>query len=123
MPPTLDEAVDNAVNGHISDPEPVVEVKEEPKVEVKEEPKVEPEVDPEIQQAINLYRALKDPEIGQSVVRELARKAGVLGAAEGKSTSEISKTVLEVIQENLSDEHKLLANDLSHVISAVVKSH
>lgn len=122
----LDKAVDDAVVSETSTQTevPKEEVKtEETKEETKiEEPKVEQRQYTEDEQAaINLYNALKDPVVGPSVAFELAKKAGVLGSKEGKSTEEITKATVDILKEGVPPEYQFLVDGLAKGIEKIIQ--
>lgn len=124
---TLDDAVKTAVaeNPPVETTEQKVEATET-KTEQKGETKVEPTAEEiayqeKVDKAVRLFDALSDPNVGRSVVEELARKAGVIGAAEGKSDRQIAKTVLDVFKEHLGTEYEWMAERIAPAIDQIVK--
>ena len=128
MATTLDEAVSKAVeaeskNENTQQTETTTDKQAtEQKTEVKVEPTAEEIARNErIDKALRLYEALEDPNIGRSVVEELARKAGVIGHEQGKSEKQITKSVVDVLKESLGAEYEFLADKLAVGIDTIVK--
>lgn len=74
-----------------------------------------------VDKAVRLYDALSDPNVGRSVVEELARKAGVIGVEQGKSTQEIEKSVVDTLKESLGAEYEFLADKLAVGLDKIIK--
>jgi hypothetical protein len=90
---------------------------EQPKAEEAkiEEAKPEPP-DPEIEEAVNFYKALKDPTQQRVIIEELARRSGLLKPAE-ELTPKQEKKYTELIKEVLGTEYPDLEQRLSTVFS------
>jgi hypothetical protein len=126
---TLEESVAAAVKEN--PPETTVETKtqqtetpktETPKAEEPKQPTAEEIARNEkLDKAIRLYEALEDPTIGPGVLRSLAEKAGILGVKEGKTETQITKTVVDVLKESLGAEYEFLAPGLAKGISEIVR--
>ena len=94
--------------------EPITEVKE---TEVKET-KVETP-NPDQQAALNLYNALKDPETSGTVIRQLAELAG-LDITEKKEAKQLTKTISQIISEELGEDNSILAEKLGPALEKVL---
>lgn len=107
----------------------IEETKEETQEETQEESKQQGEkkddeivVDSEIEEALNLYRALKDPAQQTELISELARRAGVLGQKE-ELTKKDEKNYLGMIEEVLGQEYPDLKDKLGKVFVQFEKEH
>lgn len=123
---TLDDAVKTAVaeNPPVETTEQKVEATET-KTEQKGETKVEPTAEEiayqeKVDKAVRLFDALSDPNVGRSVVEELARKAGVIGAKEGATQKEIEKSVVDTLKESLGAEYEFLADRLAVGLDKII---
>jgi len=101
--------------------------KKDEKTETEEQPnsEVEESIDPEIEEAVNFYRALKDPNQQLNIISELARRAGVLKANESITQKEgaSAKNFNDLLGEILGDEYPDLKDKLGKVFQAYDKEH
>ncbi|HSX39346.1 MAG TPA: hypothetical protein VLI92_02030 [Candidatus Saccharimonadales bacterium] len=74
-----------------------------------------------LDKAIRLYEALEDPNVGPSVLRTLAEKAGLLGLNADKTPKQITKSVVDTLKESLGAEYEFLADRLADGIDTIVK--
>lgn len=123
--PTLEESVDAAVAEETKTTpteETKVEVKEEAKEQAKETPKLAdlPKEDDETEAAVRLYRALKDPDIGKSIIQELATRAGILATEQGKTAKQATKATVDILRENVPQEYHFLVEGFSKGIEAII---
>lgn len=128
---TLDDAVKTAVQ-EVQKEEQQTETSQQKetteKQETKQEDKTTQTETPEqiahrekVDKALRLFDALSDPNIGKSVVEDLARRAGVIGAQEGKTEKQITSTVVDILKESLGTEYEFLADRLAVGIDKIVK--
>lgn len=94
---------------------PVVET---PKVET---PKVEtPVVDPEQQAAVELFKALKDPERAGSTLQQLAQLAG-LDLVKKADQKVLTKGIKDLVKERLGEDNSILAESLGPLLEEVLE--
>lgn len=124
----LGEAVKEAVKEELKtqQTETTTEVKKEgteteTKQETKQPTAEEIAYQEKVDKAVRLFDALSDPNVGRSVVEELARKAGIIGAEQGKTVKEIEKSVVDTLKESLGAEYEFLADRLAIGIDKIVK--
>lgn len=94
-------------------------VKEETKEEPKEETKKPTLEEAEQEQALSLFRALKDPNRAADVIRVMAKEAGLLETKAEKKEAE--RTIEEIIKEGLGEEYEFLSEKLGPVIKQAVE--
>lgn len=84
--------------------------------ETEEKKPSEVQVDPEIEEAVNFYKALKDPDQQKYIIQELAQRAGLIQKGE-TPTAKQEKKYGEIIKEVLGTEYPDLEQRLSLVFS------
>jgi hypothetical protein len=73
-------------------------------------------------EALRLYKALKDPKAGPAVLAALAQQAGLLGKNLPETKQEVAtakKAVKEILKDSLPENMKFLADQLGPAIEAV----
>jgi polyhydroxyalkanoate synthesis regulator phasin len=125
---TLDAAVKDAVSTEASNAnttDTTGKEASETTTEAKETPKVEetPVVDTETQEALQLYRALKDPTIGKAVVQELANRAGVAVNKGEVTQTQAKKAVIDLLKENVPSEYHFLVEGMAKGIEAAINQN
>jgi hypothetical protein len=73
-------------------------------------------------EALRLYKALKDPKAGPAVLAALAQQAGLLGKNTPETKTEVAtakKQVKEILKDSLPENMKFLADQLGPAIEAV----
>jgi len=117
--PTLKESIEKAAN------EQEAKVEDTKTEEEKVEESVESETfksDPEIEEAINFYKALKDPSQQVEIIAELARRAGLLNKTEQPTKSEVKKYT-QLMEEVLGQEYPDLKDKMAKVFDAFEKEN
>ena len=71
--------------------------------------------------AVELYKALQDPDKADLIIRAMARRAGITSDSTQKETEKAEKTIEEIIEEGLGTEYKFLSKKLSTVIAKAVE--
>lgn len=71
-------------------------------------------------QAINLFRALNNPETGPKILKILAQEAGLLDGSSKETKKEVAKSIKSVIKEKLGSEYQFLADRLGDALEEVV---
>ena len=120
---TLDAAVKDAVNSEVTAEEPKVETKAEETPKAEETKPEEPIVDTETQEALQLYRALKDPTIGKAVVAELANRAGIAVSRGEVTQTQAKKAVIDLLKENVPSEYHFLVEGMAKGIEAAINQN
>jgi len=88
--------------------------------EAEEETSEDFKPDPEIEEAVNFYKALKDPNQQVQIIGELARRAGLLQKNE-QPTAKEEKKYSQLIEEILGEEYPDLKDKLGKVFTAFEK--
>lgn len=83
---------------------------------------VEESSDPEIEEAVNFYKALKDPAQQKSIIAELASRAGLLKPGETISPTQ-QKTFNDLIGEILGEEYPDLKDKMTKLFDAYDAHH
>lgn len=99
--------------------EKATETSEETKEAPKEEPKKQTVEEQEAEMALSLFRALKDPAKGKTVIELMAKEAGLLETPAEKK--EAVKTIAEVIKEGLGEDYEFLADKLVPTIQQAIE--
>ena len=76
-------------------------------------------------EALRLYKALKDPKAGPAVLAALAQQAGLLGRNLPETPKEVAtakKAVKEILKDSLPENMKFLADQLGPAIEEVFKA-
>ena len=74
-------------------------------------------VDPEIEEALNFYRALKDPNQQKGIIADLAQRVGLIQEGE-KLTKKESKTFADLIGDVLGEEYPDLKDKMVQIFGA-----
>lgn len=78
--------------------------------------------DPEIEEAVNFYKALRDPAQQKNIIAELAHRAGLLKPNE-TLTAEKQKTFNDLINETLGEEYPDLKDKMTKLFDAYDVHH
>lgn len=118
--PNLQESIERAV----ADAPKVEEKKEEIKVEEKKEKvKVEEkksELDLETQQALQLLKALQNPETAKDTLAFLNSQINKTTEKTGETKQAVAKDVITLLRENTSEQYHFLVDNLAKGIEAVI---
>lgn len=76
----------------------------------------------EVQTALNLFRALNDPENGALMLEALARKAGkkLQDVASKEDQHDLASAIETLVSNELGDDFKMLAGKLSSILKKVI---
>lgn len=128
---TLKESIEKAGSDQENKDETKSEAKsseessETPKSDSEEsnvETEVETSGDPEIEEAVNFYKALRDPAQQRQIISELAHRAGLLKPNE-TLTVEKQKTFNDLISETLGEEYPDLKDKMTKLFDAYDAHH
>jgi len=131
--PSLEEAIADAATELTKEADKSKETKvETTEVEKEEQEEVESDDEPQVEEeeldeaskdeALRLYKALKDPKAGPAVLAALAQQAGLLGKNTPETPREVAtakKAVKEILKDSLPENMKFLADQLGPAIEAV----
>ncbi len=74
----------------------------------------------EVAAAVNLFRALNDPQSGPAILEVMAKKAGIIEGSTKKEQKEVVRTINDVVLEHLGPEFSVLGGKLSKILETVV---
>jgi len=74
----------------------------------------------ETEKAIQLYKALNDPESGTKILRILAQEAGLLDSSSKKEQKVIEKSIKEVLKESLGSEYQFLSDRIGDALEKIL---
>lgn len=122
--PVQEEENEEQVEGKEGEEEkPKEKPQEKPKKEEKKEAEEEDTVeDAEIQEAVEFYRALRDPAQQKEIIRDLASRMGIL-QPEQKMEPKDEKTLNTLLEEVLAEEYPDLKPKLTQIFGKIQKDN
>lgn len=113
----------NETESETKDTEESSEATESDSTESKDDTEQSEDVgDPEIEEAVNFYKALRDPAQQKNIITELAHRAGLLKPNE-VMTAEKQKTFNDLINETLGEEYPDLKDKMTKLFDAYDAHH
>ncbi len=89
--------------------------------ESNEDSENDPEGDPEeINKAVQLYKALNDPQSGPKILKILAQEAGLLNTSNVTEQKKIEKSIKEVLKESLGVEYQFLSDRIGDALEKIL---